>query len=234
MTSLFIDSVQGLLAVAAGLAGRLLIGAAALAVLVLPALLIVAGYVAMTKSVAWAEGLRRVSHVMWSRACFYAPGHLWLRPLGHDLRVGIDDLAQRLLPEITALALVPGGTTVRAGDHLADITCANAHIVLRAPIDGTVTGVNERAVREPALLHTDPFRGGWLVDVRPQNRAYATLPSKGRARAWMESEDRRLAGFFERSLGVAAAERGELGLPPHKLLTADQWRAISTEFLGRS
>ena len=50
-----------------------------------------------------ASGLGRVGHLRWRRGNYYSLGHLWLRPQGAArVRIGLDDVAQRVLPEIDA------------------------------------------------------------------------------------------------------------------------------------
>ena len=47
----------------------------------------------------------------------YAPGHLWLgRRLFGGLRVGLDDLAQRLFPNLSAVELPKKGRRLRKGE----------------------------------------------------------------------------------------------------------------------
>jgi glycine cleavage system H protein len=228
---MIITFVHGLLTLVGGLALRAAIGLSALALLVLPIAIVVLVYALAVRLVARLRGVRQIGHVSWRDGCFYTPGHFWLRPSTDGVRVGLDDVAQRLLPEITGLSLVPAGSVVDRGAELGRIRCAGVTVPLRAPVSGRVAAVNAEAIGAPALLHRDPYRRGWLVDVEPADRSYVKLPHDAAARQWLADEDRRLTGFFEHALGVAAADGGELVLPPHQALTADQWQAILTEFL---
>jgi glycine cleavage system H protein len=94
-----------------------------------------------------------------------------------------------------------------------------------------VAAVNE-AVREvPSLLHRDPYRRAWLVDVRPDGSDHTRLPSGRQARAWLAREDERLTRFLEHQLGIAAADGGDVMVPPHRLLSPEQWDAVRRGFL---
>lgn len=114
---------------------------------------------------------------------------------------------------------------------MARIHCASGVVTLRAPVAGTVAPVNDRLERQPSILHADPYRRAWLVDLEPDERDYEDLPSGEEARRWLAIEDARLTDFFERQLGIAAADGGEVLLPPHALLTHEQWQAARTAFL---
>jgi hypothetical protein len=81
------------------------------------------------------------------------------------------------------------------------------------------------------LLHADPYRRAWLVEVRAADSSHESLPSGRRARAWLAREDARLTDFLEHQLGIAAADGGELMVPPHRLLSPAQWDAVMRGFL---
>jgi glycine cleavage system H lipoate-binding protein len=179
-----------------------------------------------------ATGLRRVGHLRWRHGNYYAPGHLWIRQLAGRLRVGLDDVAQRILPEIDTVTLPSPGTALKKGDVIGLIRSFSGTVALRAPVPGLVIAVNPAVQRTPSLLHADPYRRAWLVEVAPEGSEYRALPSGRRARAWLAREDGRLTDFFEHQLGIAAADGGELMVPPHRLLSAEQWAAVTREFLG--
>lgn len=215
-----------------GLTARVLLAVMVIAAIVIPmaaAMYLWKGFAAMVDR---ALGLQRLGHVIWRRNCYYTPGHLWLKPAGAArLLVGLDDLAQRVLPDVAAVHLPVQGVEVRAGESLGRIQCSSGAIELRAPCDGRVKAVNMELQRNPGLLHSDPYRGGWIVEIQPADDQYRSFAFGDIARKWLASEDLRLASFFERQLGVAAADGGELLLPPHKLLTPAQWQSIRTSFL---
>jgi glycine cleavage system H lipoate-binding protein len=218
----------------AGIILRALMALAVLAVLILPMAAVMFGAVWLGRAFDHLSGLRRVGHVRWREGCFYTPGHLWLRPRSREaVRVGIDDLAQRVLPAITGVRLPLEGAHVRKGEPIGEIRCADGAITLRAPASGVVEHVNDRVVSMPRLLHRDPYRRGWLFQMRPDANAFEALPAGARARTWLAAEDHRLTEFFEHQLGIAAADGGELMLPPHRLLTPEQWQSVRRDFLDR-
>src|SRR5512138_197001 len=65
-----------------------------------------------------AAGLRQVGHLRFLENAYYTPTHLWVQQRAEALRVGLDDVAQRVLPEIAAVTLPVPGTAVAKGDPI--------------------------------------------------------------------------------------------------------------------
>jgi glycine cleavage system H lipoate-binding protein len=225
--------LQAVLVFVIGLVLRAAIAVAIIAAIALPIAGLLLAWRGAQRLGERASGLGQVGHIRWHRGNYYTPGHLWLRPrIGGRLRIGLDDVAQRVLPEVDEVTLPAPGTLLKKGDVLGLIRCLNGAVALRAPISGVVAAVND-AVREvPSLLHRDPYRRAWLVDVRPDGSDHTRLPSGRRARAWLAREDERLTGFLEHQLGIAAADGGEVMVPPHRLLSPEQWDTVRKGFLS--
>ena len=209
----------------AGLAGRLGLFLVAAAVLALPALLLALVWRAITDRLR-AKGAARAELRL-------APGHTWLAPRGRrgELAIGLDDLAERILPSATALELPAPGMEVHRGDSIAVIRAGRRAIRIGAPVDGTIVGVNRSIRRNPGLVKEDPYGRGWLFLVAPRDDAWKRLPSGASAEAWAASERRRLARFVEGELGLAAADGGELIAPAPALLGEDAWKRVVAAFL---
>lgn len=217
-----------------GLVVRAAILALVVVAISLPIVAALYGWQALRLAIDRAMGLRRIGHLRWRDGCYYTPGHLWLRPNGGGedaLRVGIDDLAQRVMPDIQSIALPIAGWHVAKGDWLGDIACSDSTVTLHAPVAGTVTAINERVLATPSLVHSDPYRRAWLVDLRPDDLSFASLPIDSGASRWLVDEEHRLTDFIEHELGIAAADGGELLVPAHEALAPAQWSALRRSFL---
>jgi glycine cleavage system H protein len=147
------------------------------------------------------------------------------------LKVGLDDVAQRVLPDVRSVHLPAEGTAIRQGQEIGRIDCDGGAVTLRAPVAGVIRAVNTRLLQEPSLLHDDPYRRGWMLELTPEDDRYKEFASDSIAPRWLAAEDQRLARFFEQQLGIAAADGGELVLPPHQLLTRQQWEEVRQGFL---
>jgi glycine cleavage system H protein len=177
-------------------------------------------------------GLTRVDGLTWRAGVYFSPGHSWLQPReGGALRVGLDDLAQHVLARVTEVVLPEPGLMVRAGEPATVVTCGKRRVAIPAPVTGRVLSVNRRVVGNPSRLHNDPYAGGWLYTVQPDDSSYSGLPTGDESRAWFSRDAIRLALFFEHALGMAAADGGELVAPAPSLLTESQWNEMAGDFL---
>ncbi len=217
----------------AGLLARLGIFLAVLAVLVLPALAIALAARALAARHRRALGLRRVAGLAFRPAAWYAPGHTWLeRRPGGAVAIGVDDLAQRLVPSVTAVELPRPGERVARGEVLARLHGGARTVAIRAPLSGTVAGVNAAVLRDPGLVKQDGYGKGWLVAVAPSDDAFEALPRGEAAEAFLRAEAGRFSRFLEDRLGFAAADGGELVSPAPWLVGEEGWSALTAEFLS--
>lgn len=224
MTSL-VAVLEAVGSLVVGLAGRVGLFLVAGVVLLLPALLLALAWRLVTTRAGGTSAVGPETRL--------APGHTWLAPRGRRgaVAVGVDDVAQRILPSATALELPAIGMEVRRGDPIAVIRAGRRAIRIGAPVDGTIVGVNRRARRDPGLVKEDPYGRGWLFLLAPRDDGWKRLPAGASAEAWVASERRRLTRFVEDELGLAAADGGTLVAPAPALLGEEGWRRIVASFL---
>lgn len=213
------------------LAGRFAI---LLAVLALLAVVFFVG-LAVVRAVgalrARALGLTQVAGLRWRGAASYASAHTWLADSNGQSRVGIDDLAERLLGKITGVVLPHPGTVLHRGDPAVELHSGARRAVLPSPVSGTVTAINTRVARRPGAINADPYVGGWLYALAEADLAGAALRRGDEARRWFAEESARLTHAFEGELGLAAADGGELVGPAPSLIPDDRWDRLVREFL---
>jgi glycine cleavage system H lipoate-binding protein len=206
-----------------GTAGRLVVSFLAGLALVAPAVLIALAWRALSARRA-LRGLRPQTR--------FAPGHTWVAPGRRGtLAVGLDEVAERILPSATALELPARGMEVHRGDPIAVVRAGRRAIRIGAPVDGTVVAVNRRVRRNPGLVKSDPYGRGWLFAVAPRDESWTKLPAGAEAAAWVAAERRRLSRFVEDELGLAAADGGELLAPAPALLGEEGWKRLLAAFL---
>ncbi len=174
----------------------------------------------------WAGGLR------FRPDALYAPGHTWLAATWRDLRVGLDDLARRIVGVPEAVTLPAPGAHLRAGEPAVILRTGPRVAALPAPVTGTVTAANDALLRFPALLAREPYGSGWLYRIRPDEGRAPALPTGEEARVWLRAESARFEHALERELGYAAADGGHPPLPAEAALDDRQWRKIAEEFLA--
>jgi len=214
-----------------GLLARVGLVLAVIAVLLAPVMLVMAAMRGWEALRLRLLGLKTAGGFLWRKGIYYAPGHTWLKPEGARLKVGIDDLAQRLLPWAVSVDLPKPGTEVKEGEPVASISCGEQVVRIAAPVDGRIVAVNVSVARDPSLVKRDSYARGWLFAVTPKDERHLALPIDEVARRWLASEGARLSRFFEQQFGIAAADGGEWMAPPPSMLGPEQWKALTRAFL---
>lgn len=95
----------------------------------------------------------------------YTAEHEWVRPSGGTVRVGITDFAQDSLGDIVFVELPESGRAVTAGESVGELESTKSVSDLYSPVAGTVTARNDAVVADPALVNTDPYGEGWLLEI---------------------------------------------------------------------
>jgi glycine cleavage system H protein len=230
MTAL-IDTLTTIGVFLAGLAARLGIVLAIALVLLAPVMLALGAGKVLGAIRMWMEGYRSAGNLRFRGGLAYAPGHTWVKPEGSALKVGLDDLAQRLLPWTVAVEMPRTGQFVKEGEPVATLSCGDREVQVAAPASGRIVAVNPEVLREPTLAKSENYGSGWLFAIEPDGKEWKTLPAGERARNWLRAEGERLTRFYEEQLGMAAADGGELIGSPDTLLTDAQWKNLSRSFL---
>nr|WP_202886844.1 glycine cleavage system protein GcvH [Kribbella sandramycini] len=102
----------------------------------------------------------------------YTAEHEWVKADGEaPVRIGITDFAQDALGDIVYVQLPEVGSAVRAGDACGELESTKSVSDLFAPVNGTVTAVNEALADQPDLVNTDPYGEGWLLDIQVEDAA---------------------------------------------------------------
>lgn len=176
-----------------------------------------------------ARGLRRVGGVLYKPGARYAAGHTWVEREGQRLKVGIDGVAQELLPWALAVELPRPGALLQEGEVAAVVSCGGIDARIAAPVAGTVVAVNAEVEREPSLVKEDGYGRGWLFAIEPVDTRWSTLPAGEVAREWIEDESARLQRFLEARLGAdGLASRSS---PAPTLLAGSDWNDLTRAFL---
>ncbi len=231
MTTL-LDILQGAGIFLGGLAVRLLFFLIVLAAVAVPILVVFALIRGARALAGDRDKLDVVAGLKVDPGRRYSRGHTWLgRRLLGGLKVGIDDLAQRLFPDLSAVGLPKRGTLLRRGQPAILLRSEGREAFLPAPITGLVMAVNRKVERMPGLLNASPYGRGWLFAIRPVSLSYRDFPTGPAAEAWFRSEGERLRHTLESELGLAAADGGQLIEHPATLLPPDRWASVVSEFL---
>ena len=175
------------------------------------------------------RGLRRAGRILFKPGVRYSAGHTWVEREGRRLRIGIDGVAQEILPWALAVELPRPGAVLAEGQVAAVISCGGMEARIASPVSGQVVAVNAEVQRDASLVKGDGYGRGWLFAVDPVDARWSTLPAGDTAREWMRGESERLDRFLEHRLGYAGLA-SRAGLAARSLAGAD-WRALTDAFL---
>ena len=107
----------------------------------------------------------------------YTSEHEWVRPTDDGYRIGITDYAQDQLGDIVFVDLPDVGATVSRGEVMVEVESTKSVGEVYAPFTGTVSAVNTVVVDQPELVNSEPYEGGWLVELTEVDEAGVELLS---------------------------------------------------------
>ena len=97
----------------------------------------------------------------------YTTEHEWVRRDDGRIVVGITDFAQSAMGDVVHVDRPTIGSTVSAGDSLAEIESTKSVSEVYAPVSGTVVEMNEALAKSPELVNDDPYGKGWILALEP-------------------------------------------------------------------
>lgn len=99
---------------------------------------------------------------------FFTKKHEWIEILSksqkaNEVRIGISDYAQKALGDVVYCELPAVGTKYKRDDSFATLESVKAVSDCYMPVDGEISGVNEKLKTEADLINKSPYENGWLV-----------------------------------------------------------------------
>ena len=98
----------------------------------------------------------------------YTAEHEWvsLEPGDGVVRIGITDFAQDALGDVVYVQMPEVGTEVTADAVVGEVESTKSVSDIYAPVSGKVVARNEALDSDPALVNSDPYGEGWLIEVQ--------------------------------------------------------------------
>lgn len=162
-------------------------------------------------------------------------GHTWaLRESPTLVRVGIDELAARMIGKADGILLPRRGQWIRQGQKIFSIFKEGSKTELVSPIEGEVTSVNEKVLNDPSLLDRDPYGDGWLLTVISPDAEtnFRNLMGGNLARQWMVEEASRLSTRMPALTSVAVPHNGDESSDLSPQISGQSWTELTHEFFG--
>ncbi|MCX5375716.1 glycine cleavage system protein GcvH [Streptomyces sp. NBC_00091] len=97
----------------------------------------------------------------------YTKEHEWLSAAEDGVAtVGITEFAATALGDVVYAQLPAVGDTVTEGETCGELESTKSVSDLYSPVSGEIVEFNQDVVDDPALVNSEPFKGGWLFKVR--------------------------------------------------------------------
>jgi glycine cleavage system H protein len=95
---------------------------------------------------------------------YHAQLNVWLqRGAGGIVTLGATSFGVALAREFMGFIPKPAGTRVDADRAVGVVELWKTMVSVRTPVAGTIVAGNEAAMKDPTLIHRDPYGAGWLV-----------------------------------------------------------------------
>lgn len=97
----------------------------------------------------------------------YTSDHEWVSSSGDELLIGITDHAQDSLGDVTFVELPDVGARFGEKEVFGVVESVKAASDLYMPVAGEIIEVNDGLNDSPETVNSDPYGGGWMIKVRP-------------------------------------------------------------------
>ncbi|HEY6073459.1 MAG TPA: glycine cleavage system protein H, partial [Anaerolineales bacterium] len=135
---------------------------------------------------------------------FFHPRHTWLaasRDIEGEVRMGIDDFAQRLIGAIDRVSIPPKGTALKENRVGFLLHSRRGTVKMMAPADGVIHTINPKVAACPSLINRDPYNEGWILSLRLSGDGTKGLYCGKSAERWLDWEGERLKRICAADLG---------------------------------
>jgi glycine cleavage system H protein len=105
------------------------------------------------------------------KGLIYTKDHEWAKIEGDIATIGITDLAQELLGELTFVELPDVGKEIRQKGELCVVESSKAASDIFSPVTGKVTEVNTALKSKPEVINKDCYGTGWICKIRITDKA---------------------------------------------------------------
>jgi glycine cleavage system H protein len=100
---------------------------------------------------------------------FYTLEHEWIRVDGKNAVIGISSFAQDQLGDIVFVELPDVGSQVEKEEPFGVVESVKTVSDLYAPASGKVTKINKDLETNPEIVNSEPYGGGWIVEIELSN-----------------------------------------------------------------
>ncbi len=99
----------------------------------------------------------------------YTEDHEWAKLENDVLTVGINDYAQDQLGEVVFVEMPEVGGCFAKGDEFGSVESVKAVSEIYIPVSGEIVEVNHALEDAAELVNNEPYTGGWIIKVKPDD-----------------------------------------------------------------
>jgi len=113
--------------------------------------------------------MKEISELNFPDDLKYAEDHEWAKNENGEIVIGISDYAQDQLGDIVFVELPEAGDTYDKGQEFGTVESVKAVSELIIPLSGEIAAVNENLEDAPELVNNEPYTGGWMIKIKPND-----------------------------------------------------------------
>jgi glycine cleavage system H protein len=102
---------------------------------------------------------------------YFVEKHIWLRPEGDEVVMGLTDVAAHLAGKVIAVTIKKVGRALSKGQSAATVESSKWVGPVPTPVSGEIVAANADLVADPELINRDCYGAGWVVRLRAGNWA---------------------------------------------------------------
>lgn len=98
---------------------------------------------------------------------YWVDKHVWARPEGDEVVVGMTDPAQKMAGKILYVSPKKVGRSVTRGESVGTVESGKYVGPVPTPVTGEIVAVNEALKKQGSIVNDDPYGAGWVARIRP-------------------------------------------------------------------
>ena len=98
---------------------------------------------------------------------YWVDKHVWARPEGGEVVIGMTDPAQKLAGKILYVSPKKVGRSVARGESVGTVESGKYVGPVPTPVSGEIVAVNEALKKQGSIVNDDPYGAGWVARIRP-------------------------------------------------------------------
>jgi glycine cleavage system H protein len=99
----------------------------------------------------------------------YSDDHEWARQEGDLIKMGISDYAQDQLGDIIFVELPEIGKKFEKGEECGTVESVKTVSEIYMPVGGEIEATNQNLAEHPEMVNNEPYTGGWMIQIKPND-----------------------------------------------------------------